>query len=76
MSTAGATQAAAATANHNHDLDPRELSLSEIPDELLPAFGAIERSVILLCKIAAGKITMEELEKKYGHDKASKVGRA
>ncbi|MDD5614990.1 MAG: hypothetical protein PHH85_02175 [Candidatus Methanoperedens sp.] len=70
-----ATEAAAATANNKIGLDPRELSLSEVPDELLPAFGTIEQSVILLCKIAAGKITMEELEKKYRRGKVSKVGR-
>lgn len=52
-------------ADRKQDLDPRVISLSEVPYELLPAFGPIEQAVILYCKVEAGKATMEELEKRY-----------
>lgn len=37
--------------------DPRMLSLSNIPDDLLPAFSPVDRAVILVCKIVTGKKT-------------------
>lgn len=40
--------------------DPRVLSLSKVPDELLPAFSPIERSIILTCKIVTGERTLEQ----------------
>ena len=39
--------------------DP-ELSLSQVPDDLIPSFGSIEQAVILTCKITTGKVTLEE----------------
>lgn len=47
--------------------DEKMISLSNIPDDLLPAFSTVDRAVILVCKIVTGKKTeaqvMEMIEK-------------
>lgn len=52
--------------------DPRMLSLSDVSDELLPAFSPVDRVVILTCKVLTGKKTLfQAKEMLNGHKQGS-----